>query len=352
MLVKSKKYKLTVVIGRFQLKHVGHQLLFNKAEALGDNLLILVGSASQPRTIKNPFTFEERSKMIRSHFIHEQDNFNSVFIAPVRDNVYSDDAWIKQVQHWISVRMFSLGITNPDEVSIVGLKKDESSYYLDLFPQYKYESIDEFKMQLDATSIRNILYTKPGELKLLGNIIPPHVKAFLDGFQNTVEYQRLVREFNYYTNYVKEWGEGPFITTDALIKKSGHICLIKRADDPGMDLWALPGGFLEKKERIFDGCIREVDEETKIDVPPGLLKGSLTKTHVFDHVDRSLRGRVITHCHMFDLDGKDKKSGLPSIKAESDAKEARWFPMHEVLSMSEQMFEDHLDMIKFMLGFE
>ncbi len=359
ILGSKKPFKLAAVIGRFQLKHIGHALLFNKAASVAENVIVLIGSAFQPRTPKNPFTFAERSEMVAEHFrsspltqgVH-------LTVKPIRDNVYSNSAWLSQAQQAITEEVKRLGIGGWQDsvvktevnVCIVGHKKDLTTSYLDWFPQYPLIAIDEFRLQLDATSIRSILFTQPDKLPMLGNIVPDDVSKFLETFIKTEAYTRLVREYAYYRDYRKQWGDGPFVTVDALIKKAGHVCLIKRADDPGMDLWALPGGFLEKDELIFDGCIREVGEETSIDVPPGLFKGSLVKEKVFDAVDRSLRGRIITHCHMFDLDGKDKNLGLPSIKASSDAKEAKWFPINEVLNMSEVMFEDHLDMYKYMLG--
>lgn len=347
--VSSKKYKLAVVIGRFQILHVGHQLLLNKAASLADNVLVLLGSCNQPRTIKNPFNKYERAQMVRMHF--EEQNFKNCTVKGLTDNLYSDTSWVNQVQTRIQETKNEHGLTDK-HVCIVGLNKDESTYYLDLFPQYKLETIEEFKMQLDATSLRNVLFTKPDELKIFGNIIPKHVYKFLEQFKDLEPYPRLVEEYEYYQQYPKDWGKGPFVTADAIIKKSGHIVLIQRGDDPGKDLWALPGGFVELDERIFDGSIREVGEETNLDIPPGLLKGSLTKTNVFDHPKRSLRGRVITHCYLFDLDGKDRKEGLPFIKGSSDAKTASWFPINKVLNMGHLMFEDHLDMVKFMLGLE
>jgi len=357
-IVENKYYDLAVVIGRFQLQHVGHSLLLNKAASVANNVLVIVGSAFQPRTIKNPFKYEERASLIRSHF--ESDNpvvkGINVTVSPLVDNRYSDDSWVKSVQEEIEKTL--KGILKEHwchwcpKVCIVGHMKDDSTKYLEWFPQYHSVSIDEFKLQMDATDIRSLYFSKPSQLILLGDIIPKPVQLFLNKFYETEHYPKLVEEYNFYVNYKQEWGVGPFITVDAIVKKAGHICLVKRGDNPGKDLWALPGGFLENNERLFDGCIRELYEETSIDLPPGLLRGSLVKSEVFDDPNRSLRGRIITHAYLFDLDNKDKKPGLPKIKAMSDAKETRFFTINEILGMGEVMFEDHLDIIKKMMGLE
>jgi bifunctional NMN adenylyltransferase/nudix hydrolase len=60
----SKKYDTLVLIGRFQPFHNAHLLLASRATALAKNLVFICGSANQPFTYKNPFTFDERSTMI------------------------------------------------------------------------------------------------------------------------------------------------------------------------------------------------------------------------------------------------------------------------------------------------
>jgi bifunctional NMN adenylyltransferase/nudix hydrolase len=364
----NKPYELSVVIGRFQLKHVGHGLLLNKAASLANNVLVLIGSSFKPRTYKNPFTYRERFESIYNHF-NSQINPTAptnvrVFVAPLIDNIYNNPAWAKQVQTEISkvaaeLNMKELGwvdnkTSKESGICIVGHNKDESTDYLTWFPQYASESVEEFKLQIDATNIRAILFSKPENLPLLGAIIPKDVRDFLTEFRKTDAYKRLARDFSYDAGYKQKWGPGPFLTTDALVIKNGHILLVSRGDEdePGYDLWALPGGFHEAGETIYECCKRELDEETSIDLPPGLLKGCLTKVKSFDDPKRSLRAHIITNAHVFELDGRDMKPGMPYVKAKSDAKEVKWFPIEEVLGMSGVMFEDHLDIIKVMLGLE
>ena len=62
----EKPYNSVVLIGRFQPLHNAHLEIIKRCTALADHLVIIVGSANQPRTYKNPFTFEERSRMIRA----------------------------------------------------------------------------------------------------------------------------------------------------------------------------------------------------------------------------------------------------------------------------------------------
>ena len=58
-----EKYKIGVVLGRFQMLHKGHISLIDEASKLSDKVVVLVGSADKSNTIDNPFSFEERKEI-------------------------------------------------------------------------------------------------------------------------------------------------------------------------------------------------------------------------------------------------------------------------------------------------
>lgn len=58
--------KTAVIIGRFQPVHQEHlNVLFLTALLEYDKVIVLIGSANQARSIKNPFTWHERAWMIQ-----------------------------------------------------------------------------------------------------------------------------------------------------------------------------------------------------------------------------------------------------------------------------------------------
>jgi bifunctional NMN adenylyltransferase/nudix hydrolase len=129
---------------------------------------------------------------------------------------------------------------------------------------------------------------------------------------------------------------------DACVVQAGHVLLIERRAEPGKGLWALPGGFLEQSETIETAVLRELREETKLKVPEPVLRGSIVTSRVFDDPARSLRGRTITHAYLIHL--APHGEGLPEVKASSDARKARWWPLAQV--KPSMMFEDHMSIIK------
>lgn len=56
------------------------------------------------------------------------------------------------------------------------------------------------------------------------------------------------------------------VVTDGVVVKEDEVLLIKRAIEPYKGFWVLPGGHVEDYETVEEACIREVKEETGLDV--------------------------------------------------------------------------------------
>jgi bifunctional NMN adenylyltransferase/nudix hydrolase len=74
------------------------------------------------------------------------------------------------------------------------------------------------------------------------------------------------------------------------------------------------------------------------------LAGSIVKSQVFDAIERSTRGRTITHCFRIDLPAGE----LPKVKGSDDAEKAQWIPIASLDSST--CYEDHYEIITTMLG--
>ncbi|HWD02639.1 MAG TPA: NUDIX domain-containing protein [Amycolatopsis sp.] len=57
----------------------------------------------------------------------------------------------------------------------------------------------------------------------------------------------------------------------------GRLLLIRRGHDPGRGLWSLPGGRVEPGETDIQAVIRELREETGLDVTPHTLTGTVSR---------------------------------------------------------------------------
>ena len=63
------------------------------------------------------------------------------------------------------------------------------------------------------------------------------------------------------------------VVTTLPITERGEVMLIRRGIEPGYDMWAQPGGFLEIDETVRAAAIRETLEETGLLVEPGEILG-------------------------------------------------------------------------------
>lgn len=70
----NKPYDTGLVVGRFQTFHIGHQRLIETALTLCDRVLILIGSAQECGTERNPLNIETRIEMIRTVYPEETAN--------------------------------------------------------------------------------------------------------------------------------------------------------------------------------------------------------------------------------------------------------------------------------------
>jgi bifunctional NMN adenylyltransferase/nudix hydrolase len=344
------KYDLAVFIGRLQPFHMGHFAVINKALETAKNVVVLIGSTGGPRSLRNPFTYEERCDMIRRAF-SVQDN-ERILIRPLIDSVYNNDLWVANVQKTVIEAFTTVcGPWHPlAKVALIGHAKDHTSFYLKLFP--KWESVDvPQSVVVSATDIRNAWFD---EVSTFGQYIAdktsplaPGVREFLRDFSLTPAFASLAKERKFIKEYKKQWEFAPypptFVTVDAVVVQSGHVLLVQRKSEPGQGLWAMPGGFLNNKEQIEDAVIRELREETKIKVPVPVLKGSIKKREVFDDPERSQRGRTITHAFLFDLQDNTE---LPKVKGSDDAMDAKWVQFSDI--KMNKMFEDHYHIIQAM----
>lgn len=337
----SKPYGTIMLIGRFQPLHSAHLEIIKRCTALTDQLVVVVGSANQPRTYKNPFTFDERARMIRAATAGLS---MRVYVEPNIDTIYNDQAWAVRVQG-IHSKYRCLGTKD----AIIGHKKDDSSFYLDMFPQWEYINVEEIE-PLSAVNIRDLYFKSDVNMKFIKGVVPETTFEFLEQFRATPEYEQIIKEREFVANYKKQYASLPyppiFSTADAVVIQSGHVLMIKRRSEPGKGLWALPGGFVNANtdKSVEDAAIRELREETGIKVPAPVLRGNIQRSKVFDAVDRSARGRTITHAFYIQLpDGE-----LPRVKGLDDAEKARWVPIAEV--KSEECFEDHYEILQHFLG--
>jgi bifunctional NMN adenylyltransferase/nudix hydrolase len=331
-----------VFIGRFQPFHFGHLHIIKEAFANFSQLVIVVGSAERARTVKNPFSFSERKQLIIDNLSRYDFENNTNFTAntevvAVEDNPYDEEAWQVNLERRV------LSVAKYKNIQIVGHDKDASTYYLKMFPNWGLYSVGNYQ-NINATQLRHDYFVaqKASESDQLTQVSA----GFLNKFKSHSAYPRLLEEFNFLVSYKESWQSSPyppiFTTADSIVVCQNKILLIKRKFTPGRGLYALPGGFLDADEWIEQAILRELREETQIELSDNELKSYLVAIKVFDKPGRSQIGRVITHAGIFNL----PLEFLPQITAADDAGEALWVDLHRVNEFRDKLHDDHYFLIK------
>ncbi|WP_221800872.1 bifunctional nicotinamide-nucleotide adenylyltransferase/Nudix hydroxylase [Oceanobacter mangrovi] len=346
-------FDFAVFIGRFQPFHSGHLKVIQSGLQQADKLIVLIGSSWQARNPRNPWTHLEREQMIRG-CLSEQEN-QRLICLPLMDVPYNDELWVRNVQTTVS-GIVTAHHTTPHKaarIALIGHKKDQTGFYLNLFPHWKSIGVDNYR-EISATPLREQYFTEQRDAVLeaycSGGKLPQSMFRWLTDFaREAPAYQQICEEIAFVNRYRKAWQAAPyaptFVTVDAVLVQSGHILLVERKASPGKGLWALPGGFVDQQERLLDACLRELREETRLKVPAPVLKGSIRRQSVYDDPFRSSRGRTITHAFYIEL---EPSNSLPKVRGSDDAKQARWVPLGDI--QPQDLFEDHYFIIQDMIG--
>lgn len=112
----------------------------------------------------------------------------------------------------------------------------------------------------------------------------------------------------------REFPLSPLVGVGAIVVDRGRVLLVRRGTEPLRGQWSLPGGLVEVGEALAAALVREVNEETGLEVKVVELIELLDRIHRED-------GRVRFHYVIADYLCKVVGG---SLRAASDADEVRW----------------------------
>lgn len=120
--------------------------------------------------------------------------------------------------------------------------------------------------------------------------------------------------FTYYAN--------PCSATAAfIVNDKNEMLVVRRAKEPAKDTFDLPGGFVDMGETVEEGMLREIKEETGLDVKD--IRYLFSSPNIYMYSGMGV--------HTLDMDFLVPVHGeQPPIKAADDAAEALWIPISEV----------------------
>lgn len=113
----------------------------------------------------------------------------------------------------------------------------------------------------------------------------------------------------------------PALTVDGILIEEGCILLVQRKHPPFQGTWALPGGFVEYEERTEEATIREMFEETGLQVKIHSVLG------VYSDPTRDPRGHTVSVAYLVSRVGG-------ALNAGDDASSVKFFKRNELPTLA------------------
>jgi 8-oxo-dGTP diphosphatase len=120
----------------------------------------------------------------------------------------------------------------------------------------------------------------------------------------------------------------PAPTTGVIVLKEGKVLLVKRRYQPYRGKWVIPSGFVEYSEDIIETAVRELKEETGVDVK---IDSLYEVKSCFDDP----RGNTVLVLYLGHIDGGELIAG-------DDAESVGFFSLHD---LPEIAFKAHRDVL-------
>lgn len=283
-------HRFGVYIGRFQPPHTAHLRVMEEALGQVGTLIVVIGSAQAPRTLKNPWTAGEREGLLGAVLRESGVDPMRMRFAAVPDHPYDEDRWLAGVRAGVAAHTGADG-----DVALIGHLKDDSSYYLRSFPDWPFLPTAVVS-PLSATDVRRAYFA--GELESVAGMVPPAVHAWLEAFRQTPDFAELEADAAWLRAAQAEAGTWPPLRVEALAvvrDRAGRVLLTRRDERPGLGLLTLPGAEMLPNETLAGAARRAAGGVLGVTPDDPALTLSPTPARVYDAPGRSSRGRVIAH---------------------------------------------------------
>lgn len=250
-------------IGRFQPPHHAHVASALAALEHAPRLTLGLGSSNLARSIKNPWTPQEREQLWRLALSEVGADVGRVRFCPLPDR-FDAAAWAADVR----------GLFAPGEgVTLVGYEKDDSSAYLHWFPDWERLVLPELEGGLSATELRRAYFLDGPDSALLPQHLPAATLPWLREWARTPDYARLRAEW-LAVDAAKAEAPAQGVREQLWLWLDGpDICLRVRPGPIGAGLWELPGVTLppqaEGTGTLYSGGGRTLTGDTFSWVQPG-----------------------------------------------------------------------------------
>ncbi|HZY17901.1 MAG TPA: NUDIX domain-containing protein [Ramlibacter sp.] len=336
----SDRPALAVCTARFLLPGTAQLALVRAALARAPRCAVFIRRAHMAPSPASPFAWEERARMLLAALAPAERE--RVEVLPLRER-WDDHRLLRDM---------ALHTSGAQRVAwlVAGAPPLDEQ---DLPAGWTLETIGPEDGDALAATWLEQLYASADPVRALpaaSQHLPADARAFLRDWADSERFAIVRDDWRQIATEKRAWSVAPYpvvlVTVDALVRAGGHVLLVRRGRSPGKGLWAVPGGFLEPREPVLQAALRELVEETGLPLSRREMQQRLRRVHIFDHPERSQRGRIVTHAFFFELGDAEP----PPVQGGDDAAAAQWVPQAQLTSLEAQLHDDHFHILDTFLG--
>lgn len=123
---------------------------------------------------------------------------------------------------------------------------------------------------------------------------------------------------------MRTYPDRPIVAVGAVILDAGRVLLVRRGQEPLKGEWSLPGGAVEAGETLQAALVREVREETSLDIIVGPV------VEVLDSIRRDGDGRAEYHYVIIDYACRVRNGTSTAAVHGTDASDVQWVPVGDL----------------------
>lgn len=120
---------------------------------------------------------------------------------------------------------------------------------------------------------------------------------------------------------MREYPERPLVGVGVILIRDCQILLVKRGHEPNKGLWSIPGGLIKLGETAEEAAIREVKEETGLEVSIGAVAG------IFNVIIKDADSKIKYHYVIIDYFGEVVGG---TLQPGTDVTDVKWFEFNEL----------------------
>lgn len=307
--------KYSVFFGRFQLPHAGHIEVIKNALKNTQRLIIIIGSTDDKCTSRNPFSYTFRKKMLTDYLSEQNVTLSNIHFRRMKDYVYNDMKWETEAR-----RVVNSIVDDTDEVLLTGYKKDGTSYYLSMFPEWGELPFNTFYHNLSSSNIRK-------------SVIQGDIHKFKNDISRML-YRNIRTDNPLIVDALREFKKAEYVDDQQInvVVSSGHVLLEKK---DGM--FSL---IMSKVNPNFDMNTNSINniKETGIKLTENILNSRKQRNKLFDDINRTESNyRILGFTSFYKLMSTNK---LPKVN-----NKYTWMSLDKV--NRKIMIDDHFYIIKY-----